>query len=1034
MRGLAEFSVRRWQFGAVVLVLLVALGLWSWRTVPRAEDPPFEAPNFLVVAVLPGAAPPEVESRVLDPLEDRLLGLDGLDAVVGTAADGVATVEVRFELDGTDPDDRHADLLRELDAATADLPAELDRLDVLELRPDLVTAVLLALEAPTADVAVLRAATDALEESIERIPGVQDVAVEGLPDEELRVDVDAEALAAVGVPVDAVLGALEASHATIPGGALEVGRRRFSVSTRTDWRSPEDLGATVLAAANGAPLRLSEVATIERVASAERHLVRLDGRRAVWLPVTFRAGAEVFDTRDAVLAAARAVELPEGVTLSVPFDQSTNVAHRLSGFTRDFGLAIGLVLLTLLPLGWRASGVVMLAIPLSLLMGLTALAWLGFTVNQLSIVGFVLALGLLVDDAIVVVENVARHLRMGKDPITAAIDGTDEITLAVIGCTATLLFAFLPLLALPGTAGLFIRSLPVTVVVTIVASLVLSLTVVPLLSSRFLRPEAEHGNRVFRLLEWAIERSFRPVLRVAVRRPWATLAASTALVGGALLLVPSIGFSLFPKAGVPMYRVTVDAGESASVSATDALVRRVEDELARTPGTGHVLTNVGRGGPRVYYNVPTATTRAGTAELLVTLADREAVHELPATLDGLRERLGVIAGARISVLEFEQGPPVDAPVAVRVAADDLEVLRAASARVAVAFASVDGLSQVFDPQAERRTDLVVDVDRAALGERGVRAAEVARVVRFGLAGLEVGELRDADGGTTPVVARLAGAADHPGPGDAGRDLRDLSRLQVGRAAGGTLPLSEVATVRFESGPPTIKHRDGERTAVVTAQVETGRNTAERTEAALAVVSGLELPPGARWQVAGEAESRSESFDGLGSAALIAAFGVLAVLVLEFRTFRSTLVVASVVPLGVAGGLLALWMTGNTLSFTASIGFVALMGIEVKNSILLVDFANQLRRRGAGLVEAISSAGETRFVPILLTTATALGGLLPLALEGSALYSPLAWVLIGGLVSSTLLARVVTPVVYTLVAPPIPVDELEEAPAGAAVPA
>jgi multidrug efflux pump subunit AcrB len=1031
---LAGFSVRRWQFTSIVFVLLVALGLVSWRSIPRAEDPPFDAPNFLVVAILPGAAPAEVEARVLDPLEDRLGSLEGIDVLAGTAADSVATVEVRFDLDGTDPDDRHGELLRELDAAAADLPEELDRLDVLELRPDTVTALFLALEAPTASLAELRAATEALERAVEQVPGVKDVAIRGLSEERVEVNVDAEQLTAAGVPVSALLQALSASDATIPGGALEVGARRFSVSTRADWRTPEDLASTVITSVDGHALRVGDVATIERRAAPDQHLTRLDGRRTVWLPVTFVAGAQVFETRDEVLRAAAEVALPPGATLHVPFDQSKNVAHRMSGFTRDFALAIGLVLLTLLPLGWRASGVVMVAIPLSLLMGLTALSWMGYTLNQLSIVGFVIALGLLVDDAIVVVENIARHLRAGKDPVTAAIEGTREITLAVIGCTATLLLAFLPLLALPGTAGLFIRSLPVTVVVTIAASLVLSLTIVPLLASRFLKPESEHGNPVFRALEWAIERSFRPVLAVAVHRPWATMAASAAFVAASLLLVPSVGFSLFPKAGIPMFRVEIDAGEGASVSATDAVARRVEEVVRGFDGVEHVLTDVGHGGPRVYYNVAEENTRSGTAQLLVTLRDREAAHHLPAMLDELRTQLRDVPGADLAVKEFEQGPPVDAPVAIRLVGDDLEALRQATAQVAATLAGVPGLYRIEDPLAVRRTDLVVAIDRTAAGERGVAAAEIARVVRFGLAGLELGELREPDGDTTPVVVRLAEAPGIARPGDAARSTSDLARLSVARAGGGTLPLGEVAEVELQSGPPKITHRDTRRVAVVKADVRTGENTAALTDTALAALGGVSLPPGVRWEVAGEAESRSESFDGIGAAALIAAFGVIAVLVLEFRTFRSTLVVASVVPLGLAGGILGLWVTGNTLSFTASVGFVALMGIEVKNSILLVDFANQLRREGVSLVDAISRAGETRFVPILLTTATALGGLVPLALEGSALYSPLAIVLIGGLVTSTVLARVVTPVVYTLLAPPVPRedDAVEPLPAGLAV--
>jgi multidrug efflux pump subunit AcrB len=1011
----AGFSVRNWQFMGVVLALLVALGAVTWRAIPRSEDPPFDAPNFGIVAVLPGAAPGDIETRVMDPIEDRLRKLESVDKLEGNAADGVAYVQIEYALDGTAPDDRYAELVREVGILRTELPPEITRLEILRLRPDTVTALLFALVAPTSSVADLRTTSDALQDAIEAVPGVADVAVNALPDERIDVAVDAEAMAAAGVQVDAIFNAIGPNDARIPGGHVDVGERRLSVATESDWTSEADLRDVVLTRTDAVPLRLGDVATVERRSADADHLARLDGRRAVWLAVTYEAGANVFDTRDAALAAARSVALPDGQTLALTFDQSANVTHRMSGFTRDFALAIGLVLLTLLPLGWRASGVVMVAIPLSLAMGLTGLFWLGYTINQLSIVGFVIALGLLVDDAIVVVENVARHIRTGKTPFEAAIAGTREITYAVLGCTATLLFAFLPLLALPGTSGLFIRSLPLTVVVTILASLALSLTVVPLLASRFLRPEPAHGNRVFRLLEAAIERTFRPILARAMHRPWLTLGAAAAVFAASLALVPSVGFSLFPKAGIPMFRVTVDAGEGASLATTDAFVRRVEGELAHRPHVVHTLANVGRGNPRVYYNVAQENARPGYGEVLVLL-DRYEPDETPAFLDGLRADFSSWPGARIAVREFEQGPPVDAPVAIRLAGDDLTALGQGSRAIAAALREVDGLTRVDDPLAVRRTDLSVALDRAAAGERGVSPVEVARIVRFGLAGLEIASLRDPDGDEVPVVAHLA---RHGEP-----SIGDLSRLHVAKNTGGSVPLGEVATVGLVSGPPRIHHRSGGRVATVTADVRTGFNTDALSAEAVSRVARVALPLGVRWEVAGEAESRAKSFGGMGSAALVAAFGVLAVLVLEFRTFRSTLVVASVVPLGMAGGIAALWLTGNTLSFTASIGFVALMGIEVKNSILLVDFANQLRMNGMPLEAAIARAGETRFVPILLTTATALGGLVPLALENSALYSPLAIVLIGGLISSTLLARVVTPVVYALVAPPIPADDVE----------
>jgi len=1010
---LAAFSVRNWQFTAVLLALLVALGASSFFAIPKAEDPPFDAPNFGVIAVWPGASPAEIEQQVMDPIEDRIKALDGIEKLEGRAEDGLAWIDVNFVLDGTSPDDRYGELVRETQAITATLPEGLRPIEVLRYRPNTVNVLQLALIPHDASATEARRAAEAIEDAAESVPGVNDAKIHALPDERVDVKVDTDRLAAIGVPVGAVLQAIGSNDARLPGGHVDIADRRLTVSTTSHWEDLEALENAPVVAVDGSVLRLGDVATIERSHDLAQYQARYQGEPAIWIGVTFDDGVNVFDTRQAVTERIAAVPLPDGARIETAFDQTENVAHRLKGFTRDFAIAIGLVLLTLLPLGLRASGIVMLAIPLSLATGLTGLYWLGYTVNQLSIVGFVISLGLLVDDAIVVVENIARHIRNGESPKDAAIAGTREITYAVLGCTATLLFAFLPLLALPGTAGMFIRSMPLTVVTTILGSLVLSLTVVPLLASRFLKDEGDHGNRWFRMLEHAIEGTFRPVLGYAMARPKTTFAASLVLFGLSLALVPAVGFSLFPKAGIPWVRVTVDTGEGASLAATSEAVQFVESELRKHPEVKAVATNTGAGNPRMYYNIGQTRERASVGDVLVQLESYEP-RSTPAFLDSLRGTFADYPGARIMVREFENGPPLDAPVAIRLLGDDLDALSTGSAQIAEVLRGIDGLTQVDDPLAVRRTDVVVDIDRTVAAERGVNVADVARTVRFGLAGLELGSFQDEEGEEIPIVARRSTEGEPT--------FDQLAGLQVSTVTGATLPLKEVAHLTLKSGPPRIVHKDGIRSAVVTADVRTGRNVDALTKEALAKIADVKLPAGVRWQVAGEAESRAESFAGIGAAAIVAVMGVLAILVLEFGTFRSTLVVASVVPLGISGGILALFLTGNSLSFTATIGFVALMGIEVKNSILLVDFANQLRRRGVGLAEAIARAGETRFVPILLTTLTALGGLVPLALEGSGLYSPLAIVLIGGLISSTLLARIVTPVVYLLLAPPLAEDE------------
>jgi multidrug efflux pump subunit AcrB len=365
---------------------------------------------------------------------------------------------------------------------------------------------------------------------------------------------------------------------------------------------------------------------------------------------------------------------------------------------------------------------------------------------------------------------------------------------------------------------------------------------------------------------------------------------------------------------------------------------------------------------------------------------------------------------------------------IRIVGEDLDQLRALAGEVEEILKQHPGTRDVQNPIAARRTDVAVRADAEKAGLLGVPMVEIDRSIRLAIAGLVAGQYRTPEGEEHDIVVRAA-SGGHPSlvgsepgganpPAGAFASLNALDRLSVSSVTGAAIPLRALAKAELKSSAPIIQHHNRERAVNVTAFVETGFNTDRVTQEIIALLGKKRWPQGYRWAAAGEIESRQESFGGLGTAILIAVFGVLAVLVLEFRTFKSTLIVASVIPLGVVGGLVALYLAGMTLSFTATIGFVALIGIEVKNSILLVDFTNQLREQGVSVEEAIRRAGEVRFFPILLTTLTAIGGLLPLALSGSGLYSPLAWVIIGGLISSTILSRLVTPVMYLLLAPEV----------------
>jgi multidrug efflux pump subunit AcrB len=1015
-----SFAVERWQFTLLFFGLLVALGLWAFQSIPRQEDPSFPIPVTSVIVVFPGADPADVERLAVRPIEDAIAELDDVSDIRSTSEDGLGVIRVEFDW-STDPDRKYDEVVREINAIRGDLPAEIGDITVRKTNPGLVNIVQYALVADTLDPRALRRLAEDLEETLETVPGIRRAERWAVPEPEVRVALDLPRLAALGLDVGTVAAAVEGEGRSIPGGAVDVGERRYNVRTTGDYGSVEDVAATVVASRDGRRIRLGDVAEVRWATEEPLHLGRWNGRRAAFVTANMKDGQSIFAVQralDARVAEFRA-RLPDGVELHLGFEQARNVADRLGRLGKDFLIAIALVSITLLPLGLRAAGIVMVAIPLSLAIGVAGLWFLGYSLNQISIAGFVVALGLLVDDAIVVVENIARRLRDGLDRTRAAIAGTGEIALAVVGCTATLVFAFLPLLNLPEGAGKFTRGLPLAVVLTILASLLVAFTVVPFLASRVLPRDADpEGNAALRAVRRAIHALYQPLMRRALARPKATLALGLALCGASLALVPAIGFSLFPAADKPQFLVTIRAPEGASLAATDRALAFVETELARHPEVRHAMANLGRGNPQVYYNVFPLERRTSTAEVFVTM-DRWREREGVALLDALRRTFDAYPDARIVVRRFENGPPIEAPIAVRIFGRELAELERLAAEVERIVAATPGARDVVNPVRLPRIDLDLGIDLDRAGLLGIASIDIDRTTRLAIAGLPAATFRESDGDAFPVVLRL--------PNDGSPRLAALDDLRfASRTTGAAVPLAQIGEPRFVSGPNRIERFDRERLVTVTAFVAEGSVTSRVTADVRERLAALDLPPGYRIDFGGEAQAAARSLAGLGTAVLIAVFGILAILVLEFGSFRSVLIVAGVIPFGVLGGLVALWLSGYTLSYVAIIGFVALIGVEIKSSILLVDFTNQLRRQGMALRESIERAAEMRFLPILLTSATAVGGLTPLALADSALYSPLAVVMIGGLIASTLLARIVTPVMYLLL-PPDPGQHESRAP-------
>lgn len=1008
---ISESAVKNYQFTIIIFLLLIALGVYSFIKIPQAEDPEFPITIFPVIAIYPGASPSDIEQLVVDKVEESLNELEDITSLKSEIRDGVAVIVIEFSSD-SDPDKKYDEILRQINSIRSSLPQDLYSIETLKIQAGNTNIIQSALVSDSADYRELGKYGKELKDEISAINGVRKAEAIAYPEQELRIEVNLPKLAQLHITVSQIIGAIQSENANIPGGSIEIGPKKFNIKTGGGYKSIDETGNTIVASNMGNIVRLKDVANVAWSDEDKRYYGRYDGKKALFLIANMKEGQNIHDIRNKIYDVFTVYEkkLPSGITIQRGFDQSQNVRNKLGRLQKDFLFAFLLVLITLLPLGFRASGIVMISIPLSILIGVTGLYFSGFSINQLSIVGAVIALGLLVDDSIVVVENISRWIRGGTKPFDAAILATKQIGQAVLGCTATLILAFLPLMFLPGMAGKYMRSLPTSVTFIVTGSLLVALTIIPFIASLIFKPGVNPlGNKVLQALNKGIDFTYGRALHWSLQHTGKTVLLASLFFIMSLFLIKSIGFSLFPKAGMPQFLITVETPRGSNIEETDKAVRFVEKVLSGKPQVNYYMSNIGKGNPMIFYNSFQKSEQAALGEVLCEV-DTESQTEIENFIEQLRDTLDLYVNAKIYVREFENGMPIDAPIALRVVGENLDSIKVYSGKVEEILYDNPGTTYIKNPLSQSLTDIKIKVNSEKAGVFGVLPSEIDRTVRLCLAGLPAGMFHDEEGKEYPINVTV--------PGDKVSTLSSLEDIYVSSMSGSQIPLSQLATVEFSDSPTLIQHYNSKRSITVTSSVKEGFNTDKVTKEILAEANKLRLPENFSIIPAGEIESRRKSFSGIGSAILIAIFGIFAILILEFRTFRSTLIVLSVIPLGFIGGLLMLYFTGYTLSFAAAIGFVALTGIEIKNSILLVDFTNQLRKQGTPLDEAIIKAGEIRFLPVLLTTLTAIGGLLPIALGNSNLYSPLAYVIIGGLITSTLLARLVTPVMYKLIPPGI----------------
>jgi len=1009
---ITNFSVKNYQFTLIIFVLVAVVGILTLFTMPRSEDPTTHPPQYLVTVIYPGTSPKDMEEQVVKPIENKIYGLENIDKILTTVEDGVAAIQIKFKY-GVDVDNKYQEISTEINALkSSELPKDIYLIKTEKISSSDVKILQVALVSNTVSGKALRDKADQLKTQLEKITNLREVKYAGIPEQEIRIDLQLDKLAQLKIPLNLVMGSIQSEAADIPGGSINLDSKVFNVKTSGKFKNVEDVANTVIYNAGGKIIYLKDVANVTYKDGTVNHITRLNGNRCILVTAGMKDNVNITNAKEEYEPILEKFNktLPENIKMVKNFDQAAMVSQRLGHLGFDFGLAILLVVITLLPLGFRASIIVMISIPLSLALGLITMNLLGYSLNQLSIVGLVVALGLLVDDSIVVVENIERWLREGHSRKDAILKGTKQIGIAVVGCTATLVIAFLPLAFLPDIAGEFIRSLPMAVMTSVLASMIVALTLVPFLGSKILKTHTHaEGNFFLKHLQKFLSASYKRIMPVALKWPKATIGISIVLSIAAFMLFPLAGFKLFPTSEKPMFLVNIKMPLQADIPESDRVTKLIEKELKKESEIVYFTSNVGKGNPQIYYNVHQQDIKPDFAQIFVQMDDEASPGSKTDLIRKLRTKFADFPDARIEIKDFEQGTPIEANIVVRIFGENQDTLRSLSFKVEELLRKHPGTFYINNELNAYKSDVKIKIDKEKARTLGVMTSDVDKVIRMAVAGLNVGDYIDDRGDSRNVVITL--------PREKFSNLNALKNLYVNNIQGIPVQIDQIASISFEKSPTAINHFNKSRFAKVTSLTKDGVLANDILKDIVPELDKLKLPAGYSYKLSGEAESEGDALGGnFLSVIILSAFLFIAVLLLQFKTFKGIIIVLSIIPLGILGGVVLLLLTGNPMSLVSIIGFIGLSGIQVKNSLLLVDFTNQLRLEGHSIDEAIHIAGETRFLPVVLTSITAICGLLPIALNPNPLIAPLAIVLIGGLISSTILSRIVTPVMYKLIPP------------------
>jgi multidrug efflux pump len=1029
-----DLAIRKSMTAIALMVILAILGVAAYVALPRESAPDIKIPYVMVYAPYYGTSPSDMENLVSRKLEQQLKGLSDLEEMTSTSSEGVSTVLLEFT-----PDVEMSDALQEVrdavELAKPELPQDVrDDLIVYEISIDDFPIMQVILSGDY-DLTRLKSVGEDLQEKLEQIQGVLAVDMTGGAEREIRVDLDPERLEFYGLSIDDVLDAVSLENVTLPGGEIGLGTYEYQVRVPGEFETVDVISGIILNPGASTPVYMRDVADVSFGLKDRDSISRLEGQESITLSVKKRSGENIIRIAEDVHATLARLEptLPAGSHLKVLADESVYIRDMVTELEDNILSGLILVVAVLfLFLGLGNSLFVAMAIPMSMLISFVVLDALHITLNMVVLFSLILALGMLVDNAIVIVENIFRHRVEGKDPIEAASFGTRQVAAAVIASTLTTLCAFAPMAFWPGIMGEFMKYLPITVIITLSASLLVAMIFNPVLCARFMRV-SERARRQrglgARLMNLGI-RSYTPVLRWALAHRALALGGMVGLFVVVFLLFGrfNAGIELFPDVDPTYAYVQIEAPSGTRIEVSERYAHVVEDALAQVPDLTAFVTEVGSGGGGFgSESAPPHLTR-----LTMEFVESEDRHQSSNQgLEDLRERLADFTGAKLYVEKQEPGPPTGKPVNIEIVGDDFAVLGSLSELIVERIRDIPGLVDVQSNFDRGRPEIQVVPDLEKAARLGLRTMDVARTVRTAIKGEDISEFRMGED-EYDIVVRFQQPSR--------RFAEDLETMTV-FYEGKSIPLTSFADVSFTTGLAAIHRIDGSRVVTVSADVSPGYNGNKLLKQVRTELAGVALPPGYRLGYTGENEDQEEAEAFLSKAFVIALMLILVVLITQFDSITVPLVIMGSVIMSLIGvfvGLMFMRMPFGIIM--TGVGVISLAGIVVNNAIVLLDYILQLRRAGMDKIEAILEAGRLRFRPVILTAVTTILGLIPLTTglsvnfghlfdgdlahavvvggESSQWWSPMGVAVIWGLAVATFLTLVMVPVMYASIEPTV----------------